>query len=241
MAQRIRQHSGSTLDTPSTQPITCESRLQNLDLLRATMMDNYPLYATIDLLLGDEYAALTIMYRHTRFHIQAMIKDLCGSQEHLEEQSLEQQSYHIEETLDHDHNFIENLEERMVEICIPDIQRLASQIPQAGTTSLSSYFSAATFSFTISNEEGCLKARLDPDDSSHLEYLAPKLSQSNMSIKRAFEQGIRCIEASGLEVIRAEDADEQEQNEYPRIVHLSSTQQKYYFKAALDRLFRPGA
>ena len=89
------------------------------------MNDDYPLYSTIDLQIGDRDVDLTIMYRGKRFDIQLTAKDLHRQQSDTVPSSLEQQFQHFRDTLDHEPGAMEAFEKWMVEPCLPYIWELA--------------------------------------------------------------------------------------------------------------------
>lgn len=191
-------------------------------------------YVTIDLLIGDCDAALTIMCRGKRFHIQFTTKDLRGSQASAEPSPLEQQFLQFRRSMDDELEAMEAFEDWVLSPCIPYIRQLAPPRQSSNPLSLEEYFNPVTFTFNLVNVNGRLEAIQRPDDPAVTRYLAPKVSISEQTVSSVLLQGLPCISASQLEILPGLGTSEEEYDAIPKAVRVIGTERQFYFKAAFD-------
>ena len=77
------------------------------------MAASYPLYSTVDLITGLSDAALTIMYRGLRFHIQVFSNCLSDLKSNSPQSSLQEKFQHFLNNLDEEPQIMDELEEWM--------------------------------------------------------------------------------------------------------------------------------
>lgn len=229
---RIMKHNSLTI-AYIPPPMTVRHIGQNSPILQfsdnmSTAEMNYeqPLFSVVNLLIGDQDASITVMYRGVRFHVSVEVEDLRGS-------TLESQFRQFRQTIDDDGEALESFENWLVSPCYQFLRdNTPSSRPESVT--LQQFYDPVTYVFRLENENGTLRAIAVAYNPEELRYISPMVPKVAPVVLSAINQGIAVFPATDLEIIRAPGAWGDELDQVPRVVRSRSTNSIYAFKAAVE-------
>lgn len=191
-------------------------------------------YSTIDLTVGVRDAALTVMCYDVRVHIQATKEDLLGAQD--EKNGIHSQFMRFLGSIDEEPDIMQTFEDWLLRPCLPYLQHLPTHKDRTAEISLQDYHDAPTLGFTLKNVGDKIEAVQLHKESFGEHDFKPKAPATDPVVLSALSQGIRCIPASQLVVIRDSELPDWDYYGAPTAVREVNTQfPRYYFKAALER------
>jgi tRNA A-37 threonylcarbamoyl transferase component Bud32 len=190
------------------------------------------LYSVIELTTGPQDASLAVMYHGVRFVITAISTDLVAKDDDLHLQEL----LTLKDAIEDDFEAMQTLYDWMISPCSNCLQQLSpASTPKSMT--LQDYFDPTTYAYRLVNLNGQVKAEISPYTEASLRTLSPRALETEPVVVTALAHGIPTICASKLQILRAEDAWENELNDMPRAVVFKDDikGQKIAFKAVSDR------
>lgn len=191
----------------------------------ATLRDDIIPYSVLRLDLGDQDATLTAICQGIRVVANVCLEDL------QEDSSVAESFTALLRSVDYEIEAMEDLQDWMISPCMP----LLKQAERWEHSSLQSFLDTETLNLTLVASDGRLEARLFPYSPSEMQYLIPRIAQSEPIVQQARQQGVPLYSASEVSIIRESNVSEWENNAMPTTVRVSGVQSTLFFKSVLDK------